>query len=256
MATTTPLFRPHLGTGSPAEAVKFCCPLFGWTFLLNDEAPSSISFFRGSREVITGFPRVHGFEGSTGGCYPAFWVESVSTHATRAVSLGARIVTRDTTEHRSTVMASPTGEVFGLIERPKPRDAGTGDAVLELVTPDPLQTGRFYEELFGFRSASPDGHRELYAADGTRVAAISELHENWDDRAFLNATGRDRANRRSDVPPHWMVYFQVGDLGDTLSRAEFLGASLVVQHELEPELTPAALVQDPAGHFWSLVGQA
>jgi predicted enzyme related to lactoylglutathione lyase len=51
-----------------------------------------------------------------------------------------------------------------------------------------------------------------------------------------------------------MVYFQVSDLSEMLSRARFLGGSVVVHHELEPELTPAALVQDPAGHYWSLVG--
>jgi len=250
-----PLFRPHFGTRSAADVVRFYCPLFGWSFRTNGERDASVSFLRGPDEVATSVPPVDGFEWSEGGCYPAFWVDSVAVYTARAASLGARSVRRrDVGRAASSVVTSPTGEIFGLIEEDGESQASHADAALEIVTPDPVTTRRFYEALFGFTARTRAGRHALHTSDGSRVAGISELHADWEDGAFLRATGRIGPATRGFIPPHWMVYFRVPDLDEALSRAVFLGGSLVVRHELEPELLPVALVRDPFGHFSSLIG--
>jgi uncharacterized protein len=250
------IFRPHLGTSQPAESVKFWCALFGWTFTVKGRRASTASLCRGSQEVATCVAPVAELEGPAGGCYPAFWVESLAQRCALASELGARVVTRDDTgENPTAVIVAPTGEVCALIEgsRGTPGRTDPEDAWLEVVTPDPSATGRFYEKLLGWERTPRGDRYSLLTSSGQRFAGLSELHDDWSDRAFLSATGRTGAAEKS-IPPHWMVYFRVRTLGDVLARVEFLGGTVMTRHEILPDLAPAALIQDPAGHFWSIVG--
>ena len=250
------IWRPHLGTNNPPESVKFWCALFGWTFTTTGRHPTIASLFRGSQEIATCVAPVTGFDAPAGGCYPAFWVESLTERCARASTLGARVVTEgDAGESRTAVIVAPTGEVFALIEGPGGTSGRPGpeDAWLEVVTPDPFETGRFYERLLGWESTPESDRYSLLTSSGKRFAGLAELHDDWGDRAFLSATGRTGAAEKS-IPPHWMVYFRVRNLEDVLTRVEFLGGTVMTRHEILPDLAPAALIQDPAGHFWSVVG--
>jgi predicted enzyme related to lactoylglutathione lyase len=250
---TASIFRPHFGTRSSADAVKFYCSLFGWGFRIDSRGGGTVSLLRGSQEIATCVPPVEGFEGAAGGCYPAFWVPSVVEHGKRASALGARILAHDETGPRpARVLAAPTGEVFALLEGPPEPVLGPDVAWLEVVTPDPSATRHFYGQLLGWAARSVGERHVLLTSERSRFAGLTELHEDWEDRAFLSATGRRGAAEES-IPPHWMVYFRVPDLEDALGRVGFLGGTVVARHELEPDLSPAALIRDPAGYFWSLL---
>lgn len=250
---TATIFRPHFGTRDSRDAVKFYCSLFGWAFRVQSRGSATVSLLRSNQEVATCVPPVEGFEGASGGCYPAFWVPSVAEHGTRAVSLGARTLAQDDGgPQRASVFIAPTGEVFALIEGSPEPVPGPDTAWLEVVTPDPSATRHFYEQLLGWAARAVGERHVMLTSDGARFAGLTELHEDWGDRAFLTATGR-RGTAEKSIPPHWMVYFRVPDLEDALARVGFLGGTVVTRHELEPDLAPAALIQDPSGHFWCLL---
>jgi predicted enzyme related to lactoylglutathione lyase len=251
--STATIFRPHFGTRGHREAVKFYCSLFGWGFRADSRDAGTVSLLRGTQEVATCVSPVDAFEGSAGGCYPAFWVPSAAEHGARASALGARILSHaDLGPRRSRVLAAPTGEVFALIEGPPEPALGPDAAWLELVTPDPSATRHFYGRLLGWSSHSVGEQQVFCTSEGSRFAGLTKLHEDWGDHAFLSATGRRGAAEKS-IPPHWMVYLRVPDLEDALTRVAFLAGTVVFRHELEPDFWPAALVQDPTGNFWSLL---
>jgi len=55
----------------------------------------------------------------------------------------------------------------------------------------------------------------------------------------------------ADVPPHWSIYIAVDDVDAKASKAESLGAKIVVPAFDVPTVGRMALVSDPQGaHFW------
>ncbi|MFI2411724.1 VOC family protein [Streptomyces sp. NPDC018947] len=145
---------------------------------------------------------------------------------------------------RMAICSDPAGAVFGLWQAA----AHLGQAVTgepgtpawnELATFEAAGVAKFYETVFGFElepSATAGLDYVTLRLDGRPVAGIHGVGD---------ALPRERG-------PHWMTYFQVADIGESLRRLTGLGG-----HVLEPARDTfrgrVALVADPEGARFSLL---
>jgi len=54
------------------------------------------------------------------------------------------------------------------------------------------------------------------------------------------------------VPPHWGVYFGVANVDDTTSKADFLGATILVPGTEIPGIGRFAVIQDLQGAVFGI----
>jgi predicted enzyme related to lactoylglutathione lyase len=148
---------------------------------------------------------------------------------------------------RLAIGSDPSGAVFGLWQAA----AHLGTAVTgvpgapawnELMTFESASVAKFYESVFGYRQeavVSADFDYVTLRLGGRPVAGIHGVG---------GALPRDRG-------PHWMTYFEVADLEESLERLADLGG-----HVLRPARDGVrgrtAMVADPEGARFSLLRSA
>lgn len=142
---------------------------------------------------------------------------------------------------RMAVFGDPTGAVFSIWQA----GAHKGSALAnepgsftwnELNSRDPETARAFYGRVFGW-DGKADGAVADYTTferDGQPVAGMIDMRGRVPD----------------EIPPHWLVYFAVAQLDDSLATAKELGGSALVGPMDIPGMGRFAVVADPQGAFF------
>ena len=111
----------------------------------------------------------------------------------------------------------------------------------ELTTSDRSDATDFYTGLLGLDSGEMEGAMEytLLKAAGDDVAGVMQITEEM-----------------GPVPPHWGVYFGVANVDDTTSKADSLGATILVPGTEIPGIGRFAVIQDPQGAVFGIFTDA
>ena len=111
----------------------------------------------------------------------------------------------------------------------------------ELTTSDGSDATDFYTGLLGLDSGEMEGAMEytLLKAAGDDVAGVMQITEEM-----------------GPVPLHWGVYFGVANVDDTTSKADSLGATILVPGTEIPGIGRFAVIQDPQGAVFGIFTDA
>jgi len=145
-------------------------------------------------------------------------------------------------EGRLAIVTEPTGAVFGLWQ-PR-RHPGTrlvaepgAFAWTECNTRDLARTRTFMTTVFGYRHQKLEGMEyEILSLGDAQVGGVMQMTEQWP----------------AEVPPHWMIYFQVTDTDATAARAAELGGKPCVP-AFDTPYGRIAVLEDPQGGVFSVV---
>jgi len=111
----------------------------------------------------------------------------------------------------------------------------------ELTTSDRSDATDFYTGLLGLDSGEMERAMEytLLKAAGDDVAGVMQITEEM-----------------GPVPPHWGVYFGVANVDDPTSKADSLGATILVPGTEIPGIGRFAVIQDPQGAVFGIFTDA
>jgi predicted enzyme related to lactoylglutathione lyase len=230
----------ELATADPDGAATFYEAVFGWvrSDSSTDDA-ESYKWLKLDGEIVAGFYRLE--DDQQVGAVPAHWrsyvtVEAADDAAARAGDLGGTVLKEPAVvdgSRRMTLIQDPIGAVVGLWEPrghigvTRVNDPGCL-CWNDLVTADPAAATRFYGGLFGWDV------QELEGAGGYRVI----------QNAGASNGGMMPSEMAGGAPPHWLAYFNAGELERALATVEEAGGRVVAP----PRQVPAgrfAFAQDP-----------
>jgi len=245
----------ELGTTDQAAAKCFYASLFGWGANDFPMGPSEVySIFNlNGRQTSGGYtlrPDMlqHGI--------PPHWmlyvlVDSADDAAARATAAGAQVMAGpfDVGDFgRMAVLMDPTGaaiSVWQVKRQPDTHQAGIGVAGepgafcwADLMTRDVAAAKRFYETMFGWR-LSPGEHDSsgyLHIQNGS---------------AFIGGVPPSEY-MPANVPPHWLLYFQVVDCDQATAKAQELGARVYRQPVSMENVGRWSVIGDPQGAVLAL----
>jgi predicted enzyme related to lactoylglutathione lyase len=238
-----------LATPDLDAAESFYRDLFGWEI---PELPNSAEMggYRraklGGRDVAGAMPLMQ--EGQ-----PPAWSTYVSVDDADAIGRaiqenGGTMIAEPmavATYGRLALFTDPEGAFFGIWE---PADfAGAelvnepgGFAWNELNTGKAAAAKEFYGRVFGWefedRETENADSYVICTVDGERVAGMLEMSSRVP----------------SEVPPHWNIYFSVGDTEAAIEQVE-AGGGAKVMGPMDVEVGRIAVVHDPWGAVFSLI---
>jgi uncharacterized protein len=238
-----------LGSPDAKASVRFYTGLFGWTA---NEVPSGpgqtyVMLQSGGKDACAVY------QSQEKGGPPPHWlvycaVKSADATTKAATAAGGKVLSPpiDVMDAgRMAVLQDPTGAAFAVWEGGKHAgaqhiDAPGGACWWELMTRDSAGAQRFYGKLFGWtfkphKGGAPDIYTEYSL--GPRMLG-----------GFMQMTPKEWG----DIPPHWMVYFQVERADATAEKAKALGANLRVPPRDIPDVGRFAVIQDPQGASFSI----
>lgn len=182
---------------------------------------------------------------------PSYWVlyfatDDVDAFVEKAKRLGGSVYVEPfdvVTQGRMAIITDPSGAFFGAWQSGEHSGFGAGEQPgfftwAEVNTRDADKARDFYAELLGATvTETPAGATSYHylSKDAKNFAGILQMNEEW-----------------GDIPPHWMVYFQVEDIESAVARTKEHGGTVAV----EPFDTPfgrIAVVGDPAMAPFSLM---
>ncbi|MDF1604619.1 VOC family protein [Nocardioides sp. YIM 152315] len=238
----------ELVTPDQAAAKEFYGPLFGWE--LEDVPMGEDDYYvavRKEGDAVAGISwPMPGLED-----HPAFWcvyltVDDVDAVTARVAGAGGRVDAEpfDVMDMgRMSAIADPTGARVNLwqpgtsIGTERANEPGT-PVWNEVVTPDVPAATRFYSDVLGVtwekQSMEDGGAYTCLVVDGRPV-------------------GGAMVPPMEGVPPHWNVYFDVGDVDATVERAVGLGGTVLAPAFDVPGVGRMAVLADPQGGAFSLM---
>lgn len=110
----------------------------------------------------------------------------------------------------------------------------------DLMTPDPEAARRFYGRVTGWgREVWPGGEKpyEMWTNGDSPIGGLMELPAELAQRG---------------VPPHWIAYVAVPDVGAAVARVDELGGAVHHPATDIPEVGQFAVVADPQGAVFAL----
>lgn len=240
----------ELATSDQNAAKTFYSALFGWSVVDAPMGPDDFYTMFKLHDRDAGAAYTLRPEQRTQGV-PPNWITYIAVDdadetARRAGELGATVLAQpfDVFEvGRMAVIQDPTGAVFCLWQAKC--NSGLGIAGVDgtfcwadLSTPDPERAGRFYSDLFGWKTIR-DEH------DPSGYIHIKNGEE------FIGGIPPGK-RRNPNVPPHWMIYFQTSNCDATARKAEQLGGTLVLPPVSMENVGRMAIVADPQGATFSV----
>ncbi len=242
-----------LTTSKPQETQPFYSRLFGWTF--EDQGPDygHYHWVRKDGHVVAGFiPKAPGMIEMPGGWTVYYSSDDAQADAGRIRELGGQVLVEPMQvgpQGHMLVAADPTGAVFGLWQ---PLEFGGSELKnehgsmtwQEVNTRDAERALDFYMRLFGATSEAipletmPGGVTyHTLKKDAREVGGILQMDaEHWP----------------ASIPPHWMPYFAVNDVGEAVRVAAGSGGTVSVPSFDSPYGTISVLA-DPDGAEFSVV---
>ncbi|MBK8176822.1 MAG: VOC family protein [Rhodospirillales bacterium] len=242
-----------LATTDTTSAKAFYEVLFGWSFVDQDMgAQGFYTLCRLDQGDVAGLYALSGEQLQEG--WPAAWsiyvaVNGVDQAATDVAELGGQILAEPfdiPQTGRMAVGVDPQGALFCLWQHDNPH-AGYARLGLrpgiacwyELAARDTEAAAAFYTRLFGWNA------RQTPMGNPPYVEFIRE-----DDPVAgmlpLSAIGEG-------VPPHWLIYFCVGDCETAAVKAQGAGGSVLCEPFDVPDVGRIAVLQDPQGAVFAII---
>jgi predicted enzyme related to lactoylglutathione lyase len=178
------------------------------------------------------------------------YVESsnVDETAKKATSLGGKVVAGPAdipNVGRYAVLQDPQGAVFGLYKSSGPSGAWDGTPVVgrfswhELMTTDSDKAFDFYRALFGWEKTSEMdmGGGNMYTMYGNGPQMYGAVY--------------NRPPEMAGVPPFWLMYIHVKDVGQAVKAATKAGAT-VKRPRMDIPGGTIAILGDPQGAAFAL----
>jgi len=234
-----------LGTPDLERAAEFYSGMFGW------DCPEGPAEAGGYRVCTVDEKPVAGL-GPQQNPGPPVWsmYVNVASADDTAASVGANggqalVPPMDVLDAgRMGVFADPVGAVFGVWQPGTHKGAGLVNepgtfSWAELVTTDVPASKAFYGAVFGWGAEThgegPGAYTE-WQVSGRSIGGMMEKPPQMP----------------AEVPPHWAVYFTVGNTDDAVARLDELGGS-VVMPPMDIEPGRFAVVADPMGGVFNVI---
>jgi predicted enzyme related to lactoylglutathione lyase len=229
----------ELGTTDQAGAKKFYQSLFGWD--ANDQPIGPGGTYTMFRKAGRDAGAAYQLQPDQRGVPPNWQVyvrtSSADDTAAKAKELGGTIVLPafDVFDlGRMSVLQDPTGAVIAVWQAKQHPGLGVVDETgafcwAELMTHDPGKAAAFYKSLFGWGSKDDPRYVE-WTLEGRSIGGMMQIQKDW-----------------GDVPPHWLVYFQVDDCDQSVEKAKGLGAKVTMGPQDMPGVGRLAMLHDPQG---------
>lgn len=248
MFTWTDLAAPD-----PEGVKPFYAGLFGWTFKDVSMGPAGTYtlLHKDDREVggLSSMPPEKAAQGAPPSWSSYIEVDDVDGLTSRVGELGGQVFMPPTDigeEGRMSVIQDPTGAVACLWQSRERAETGVFNepGMLtwnELVTRDVPGAMGFYSELLGWTYDAMETSGMLYQViqNGDRPnGGILQMTDEWPPH----------------VPAHWMVYFAVEDVAESVRKAEELGGTIHVA-PMDIEVGTFAVVEDPQGAVFTVFKQ-
>ena len=151
---------------------------------------------------------------------------------------------------RMAFVIAPGGEIFGLWEAQNHIGAGLvgehGSVVWnELATRNLEEASSFYSDLFGWAVttgpvAGTDMEYSVAKVGEAMASGLMTMDDNWP----------------AEVPPHWVVYFEVDDCEASVAAVKDLGGTVIVPPMSVEGVGTFATIQDPTGATCSIMTSA
>lgn len=247
----------ELACHSMPAAKEFYGSVLGWKFKDTKAAGGVYSSIKTSKGLVGGLyefvlpdePKKKKKEPQI----PSFWGSYVSTKNVEATTRKAEklggVVVADVTDLGDTgymsVIQDPAGALFGLWQAKKlegfgPSHEDTGAAGWnELITPDLKASQDFYTKLFGWKvskSKFNDQDYIIFTLDKKRVAGMMEMN-----------------SKHKNMPPHWLIYFNVNDCDKSTKLAVENGAKLVYSPTNVKGAGRLSVMSDAEGAVFALI---
>ncbi|WBB58670.1 VOC family protein [Streptomyces sp. WMMC500] len=237
---------------------RFYGQLFGWTFTEGgagtDTGPG---FPRHSRALLDGRP-VAALVAKQDGRMPTAWGVHLATPdlagtVEKIRRAGGTVLTEPEAASgagRKAVAADPDGAVFALWQGGTRRGFGATDVPgafcwTEVYVRNADAADAFYPAVFGYELADPPFDAGDFKA--------------W----ALPGSGREVAGRAlvgdmlpAEMPPHFLVYFRVGDVGDALGTVRRGGGRVLVDRQEIPGATFAVVADNQGAAFAVMDGES
>ena len=146
---------------------------------------------------------------------------------------------------RMAVLQDPAGATFSIWQAKA--SIGTGVAGqngtacwVDISTPDPGGAKKFYSGLFGWK----------FTEDTDDDPPSGYLHIQTGEE-FIGGVP-PVSYRNPNVPPHWLVYYQVDDFDGSAAKAKQLGGKFLMPPMLMENVGHIAVVADPQGAVFAL----
>lgn len=187
---------------------------------------------------------------------PHMQVADVATSVRRAVDLGGRELMHGKADDGTSqwaVLRDPSGAAFGVIPVPPAPPPPDGDqdpekagriAWLDLTVRDATSTRDFYREVIGW---------------SVQDVPLKDGDESYADYCMLAPDGEACAGVchargvNEGLPQVWLVYLPVGDLTESLRRAEAGGGEVIKASKGDGGAYTYAVIRDPVGGYVALV---
>jgi len=223
----------------------FYSGLFGW-----DAPPGTADTAFYSNATMRGKP-VAGIGPQQEGM-PPFWTTYVNVAnaddvAEKVTAAGGQVMVApmDVLEYgRMAIFADPAGAAFGVWQPGSHRGAEIVNepgafSWSELVTTDVEGSKKFYKDVFGWgaetQSAGPMDYTEWKIGDRS-VGGMMQKPEMMP----------------AEVPPHWGVYFAVGDIDEAIAKVKSLGGT-VLAGPIDSPAGKLAPVTDSNGAAFNII---
>ncbi|MEA2683900.1 MAG: uncharacterized protein QOK05_2228 [Chloroflexota bacterium] len=244
----TPSWVDANSTDVPASRA-FYTQLFGWEAMdLPPDAGGYLMFTLGG--AIVAAVGATQMEGQPSSWSVYFATEDADETSRKVVAAGGQVTVPafDVLDQgRMAVYQDPTGAYFSVWEGKLMAGLGKAEEAntfswAELNAPGIDRAEPFYREVFGW------GTKKAEAKDG------APPYTEWQVDGKSIGGGMDTAGvpGMENIPPHWLVYFEVADIDATAARAKELGGTL----HMGPQEYPGgrfAVVGDPTGASFGLM---
>jgi predicted enzyme related to lactoylglutathione lyase len=244
-----------LATTDQAAAKKFYSNLFGWK-TQDTPMPQGGAYTMGEirGHSVSGISTQMPDQVKAG--IPPHWtayftVQNVDESLKKASTLGGKVLMPATDVMdvgRMAVIQDPSGAPFAIWQAKKhigtalTQEAGT-ICWAELESRNIDAAGSFYSKLFGWNAEIKDMGNMKYTV----------FTDGNDQRAGMMAPGPQTP---SNVPSHWMIYFQVSDVDATVKKAQADKSKTIVPPTDIPNVGRFAILSDPQGAAFGLLQPA
>lgn len=243
---------PELATTDQAGAKKFYTSLFGWTFEDNNMDQGGTYTMLKLKGMDVGALHQMAKEQLSQGI-PPHWgayvsVESADQAASKAKQLGATVLMEpfDVMDvGRMAIIQDPTGAVFQVWQAKKHIGATVLDEPgslcwTELMTNDAGKAESFYKGLLPWSSETmpmPTGNYTVFKRGDAFAAGMMKIQPEM-----------------GPIPAHWLSYFAVEDCDVSAARTKDLGGKVEVPPTNVPNVGRFAVLQDPQGAYFGILG--
>jgi len=243
----------ELAATDAAEAKKFYTDLFDWRsedFQVGPGPGDLYTIFHVGDKQVAALYQLSNEQRAKG--VPANWlsyvaVKSADDKAAQANSLGATQITAPfdvMDKGRMAVIQDPAGAVFALWQANSEqgvslKDANGAACWNDLMTTDGEGSKAFYSKLFGWTTA-PSG------PTGTEYTELINQGKHFGGMMEM------KGDEWKGIPSHWVTYYMVASTDAIASKAQSLGARLLVPPHDIPSVGRFSMIMDGQGAVFSV----